>query len=113
MMQAELDFVTPPWPKISAAAKDCVRQLLTVQAQSRPSASELLQVSMSKNSAAWISGISTCRNALLLWQLCSQLPYTHISPTPACLASDAVDCCTTGRAYYQTGKTHNINHRLC
>ena len=43
-MQAELDFVTPPWPKISAAAKDCVRQLLTVQVQSRPSASELLQV---------------------------------------------------------------------
>lgn len=43
-VQAELDFVTPPWPKISAAAKDCVRQLLTVQVQSRPSAYELLQV---------------------------------------------------------------------
>ena len=45
-LQAELDFVTPPWPKISAAAKDCVRQLLTVQVQSRPSASELLQVNI-------------------------------------------------------------------
>ncbi len=45
-MQAELDFVTPPWPKISAAAKDCVRQLLTVKATSRPTASELLQVSI-------------------------------------------------------------------
>ena len=42
--QAELDFVTPPWPKISAAAKDCVSQLLTVKAEARPSASELLQV---------------------------------------------------------------------
>ena len=43
-LQAELDFVTPPWPKISAAAKDCVSQLLTVKAEARPSASELLQV---------------------------------------------------------------------
>ena len=44
LSQAELDFVTPPWPKISAAAKDCVSQLLTVRAEARPSASELLQV---------------------------------------------------------------------
>ncbi|CAK0733939.1 hypothetical protein CVIRNUC_000358 [Coccomyxa viridis] len=43
VLRAELDFVTPPWPKISAAAKDCVSQLLTVKAEARPSASELLQ----------------------------------------------------------------------
>ena len=44
LLQAELDFVTPPWPKISAAAKDCVRQLLNTDATARPTASELLQV---------------------------------------------------------------------
>lgn len=44
LLQAELDFVTPPWPKISAAAKDCVRQLLNTKVTARPTASELLQV---------------------------------------------------------------------
>ena len=46
LLQAELDFVTPPWPKISAAAKDCVRQLLNTKATARPTASELLQVTI-------------------------------------------------------------------
>ena len=42
--QAEVDFQTPPWPKISPTAKDCVRQLLSVNAADRPTASQLLQV---------------------------------------------------------------------
>ena len=39
-----MDFQTPPWPSISPAAKDCVHQLLTVDAQRRPTAGQLLQV---------------------------------------------------------------------
>ena len=42
--QADIDFQTPPWPSISQAAKDCVRQLLNVAPDSRPTASKLLQV---------------------------------------------------------------------
>lgn len=43
-LQAEIDFQTPPWPSISQAAKDCVRQLLNVAPEARPTASKLLQV---------------------------------------------------------------------
>ena len=42
--QAQVDFETPPWPKISKEAKDCVQRLLLVKAEARPSAGELLQV---------------------------------------------------------------------
>ena len=63
LMQAELDFVTPPWPKISAAAKDCVRQLLNVQVHSRPSASELLQVDISTSST--FKSRHTCHSSAL------------------------------------------------
>ncbi len=42
--QADIDFQTPPWPSISQAAKDCVRQLLNVAPDGRPTASKLLQV---------------------------------------------------------------------
>ena len=74
-MQAELDFVTPPWPKISAAAKDCVRQLLTVQVQSRPSASELLQVRMA---TIPVHGFQDCLHAM------SDLQQLRI-PTSSCI----------------------------
>jgi hypothetical protein len=39
-----VDFETPPWPKISQEAKDCVRQLLLVKPEARPTAGELLRV---------------------------------------------------------------------
>ncbi len=81
MMQAELDFVTPPWPKISAAAKDCVRQLLTVQAQSRPSASELLQVSMSISVVVYVPGMSSCAAAMVAFTA-SFLPATWPQELP-------------------------------
>ena len=42
--QAQVDFETPPWPKISKEAKDCVQRLLLVKPEARPSAGELLQV---------------------------------------------------------------------
>ncbi len=44
LTQADLDFQTPPWPSISQAAKDCVRQLLNVAPKARPTSSQLLQV---------------------------------------------------------------------
>ncbi|CAL8466924.1 g6460 [Coccomyxa elongata] len=43
VLKADLDFQTPPWPSISQAAKDCVRQLLNVAPKARPTASQLLQ----------------------------------------------------------------------
>jgi calcium-dependent protein kinase len=44
VLKADIDFQTPPWPSVSSAAKDCVRQLLNVKPDKRPTASQLLQV---------------------------------------------------------------------
>ena len=42
--QGDVDFQSHPWPHISLAAKDCVRQLLTADASKRPTARQILQV---------------------------------------------------------------------
>lgn len=43
VLKGHVDFGTDPWPKISANAKDLVKQLLTLDASKRPSCSEILQ----------------------------------------------------------------------
>ena len=53
--QGDIDFKTAPWPSISAAAKDCVRQLLTMDPKKRPTAQQILDV--------------RARAALLPWRL--------------------------------------------
>ena len=42
--QGNIDFKTAPWPSISAAAKDCVKKLLTMDPKLRPTAQQILEV---------------------------------------------------------------------
>lgn len=44
LSQGNIDFKTAPWPSISAAAKDCVRKLLTMDPKLRPTAQQILEV---------------------------------------------------------------------
>lgn len=43
VLKGHVDFATEPWPKISSAAKDLVKRLLTMDATKRPTCSEILQ----------------------------------------------------------------------
>eukprot|EP01025_Chloroclados_australasicus_P028622 TRINITY_DN2836_c0_g1_i1.p1 TRINITY_DN2836_c0_g1~~TRINITY_DN2836_c0_g1_i1.p1 ORF type:complete len:483 (-),score=89.09 TRINITY_DN2836_c0_g1_i1:463-1911(-) len=43
VMKGKLDFETDPWPRISEAAKDCVRCLLNADVSKRATASQILQ----------------------------------------------------------------------
>lgn len=43
VLKGKVDFTTEPWPRISAAAKDCVMKLLTMDPSKRATAQEILQ----------------------------------------------------------------------
>jgi calcium-dependent protein kinase len=43
ILKGKLDFESAPWPSISDEAKDCVRQMLTMDAKKRASADTILQ----------------------------------------------------------------------
>ena len=42
VLKSDLDFKTAPWPSVSDAAKDCVKQLLNRNASQRATAAEVL-----------------------------------------------------------------------
>jgi calcium-dependent protein kinase len=44
VLKGNPDFEGDPWPKISAAAKDCVKRLLTSDPKKRATADEILHV---------------------------------------------------------------------
>jgi calcium-dependent protein kinase len=44
VLKGQLDFKSEPWPRISDAAKDCVRKLLDMDAGRRASAEQILKV---------------------------------------------------------------------
>lgn len=44
VLKGKVDFDTDPWPRISAAAKDCVSRLLTMDPAKRTTANEILKV---------------------------------------------------------------------
>jgi hypothetical protein len=54
VLKGKVDFTVDPWPRVSPAARDCVAQLLTVDAAKRPTAQQILQVT------AW-KGWGACR----------------------------------------------------
>jgi len=43
VMKGKLDFDTDPWPRISEAAKDCVRCLLNADVSKRYTSAQILQ----------------------------------------------------------------------
>ena len=53
VLRGAIDFTSEPWPRISDAAKDCVRRLLTVDPAARATAAEILQV-------GWFSSCFRC-----------------------------------------------------
>jgi serine/threonine protein kinase len=44
VLKGVVDFQSDPWPRISAAAKDCVKRLLTMDPAQRASAEDILKV---------------------------------------------------------------------
>ena len=44
VLKGQIDFKSEPWPRISDAAKDCVKRLLEMDAAKRASAEEILKV---------------------------------------------------------------------
>ena len=44
-MQGKVDFKTTPWPQLSDAAKDCVKELLCKDPAKRPTTAQILQAS--------------------------------------------------------------------
>lgn len=41
MLKGQIDFKSEPWPKISEAAKDCVRKLLEMDSSKRASSEQV------------------------------------------------------------------------
>lgn len=41
MLKGQIDFKSEPWPKISEAAKDCVRRLLEMDASKRATSEQV------------------------------------------------------------------------
>lgn len=44
MLRGNIDFQSEPWPRISDAAKDCVKRCLEMDATKRATAAQILQV---------------------------------------------------------------------
>lgn len=44
VLKGAIDFKSEPWPKVSEAAKDCVRRLLDVDVTRRATAEQILKV---------------------------------------------------------------------
>jgi serine/threonine protein kinase len=60
VLKGQIDFKSEPWPRISDAAKDCVRRLLDMDVAKRASAAQILQVRRrgggGENGGEWLKG---------------------------------------------------------
>lgn len=49
MLKGQIDFKSEPWPKISEAAKDCVRRLLEMDASKRATSEQVREAWLHSN----------------------------------------------------------------
>jgi len=60
VLKGQIDFKSEPWPKISDAAKDCVRRLLEMDASKRATSEQVGDLLLSSRAGADAAGWWCC-----------------------------------------------------